>query len=115
MTFEELGRTMKFIVEQQAKFEVDMAELHGEIRGVKETAATHNESIVGLVRISRTLIDSQIAAEGRMSKSEERWTKLEQKMAELAEAEKRTDERLDAFIDFFERYMSSRNGGERAQ
>lgn len=108
MTFEEMERTMQFIIEQQAKFEVDIAEVRGAINEVKETAAKHNESIVGLLKISRTLIDSQIAAEGRM-------TRIEDKMLELAATEKRTDERLDAFIDFFERYMSSHNGGERAQ
>lgn len=108
MTFEEMERTMQFIVEQQAKFEVDIAEVRGAISEVKATAAKHNESIVGLLKISRTLIDSQVAAEGRM-------TKLEDKMLELAAAEKRTDERLDEFIDFFERYMSSHNGGKPAQ
>jgi predicted nucleic acid-binding Zn-ribbon protein len=108
MTFEEMERTMQFIVEQQAKFEVDIAEVRGAISEVKATAAKHNESIVGLVQISRTLIDSQIAAEGRMAR-------IEEKMAELAEAEKHTDQRLDAFIDFFERYMSSHNGGKPAQ
>lgn len=104
MTFEEMERTMHFILEQQAKFDADVAELRAAIGDVKETAAKHNESIVGLLKISRTLIDSQIAAEGRMAK-------IEEKMAELAAAEKRTDERLDSFIDFFERYMS-RNSGQ---
>jgi predicted nucleic acid-binding Zn-ribbon protein len=108
MTFEEMERTMQFIVEQQAKFEVDIAEVREAISEVKATAVKHNESIVGLLKISRTLIDSQVAAEGRM-------TRLEDKMLELAAAEKRTDERLDAFIDFFERYMSSHNGGKPAQ
>ena len=108
MTFEEMERTMRFILEQQAKAETDFAEIRRAIKELRETAATHNESVVGLVRISRTLIDSQIAAEGRMAN-------IEDKMAELASAEKRTDERLDAFIDFFERYMSRHNGGERMQ
>jgi len=103
-----IERNMEFIVEHQAKFEADIGEIRGAIREVRETAAKHNDSIVGLVQISRTLIDSQIAAEGRMAR-------IEEKMAELAEAEKHTDQRLDAFIDFFERYLSSRNGGERAQ
>jgi predicted nucleic acid-binding Zn-ribbon protein len=113
MTNEELQRiqrierNMEFIVEPQAKFETDIAEIRSAITEVKETAAKHNESIVGLLKISRTLIDSQIAAEGRMAK-------IEETMVELAEAEKRTDERLDSFIDFFEPYMSRRNGGEQA-
>lgn len=101
MTFEEMQRTMQFIVEQQAKFE-------GDISLINETASKNNEAIIGLVQISRTLINSQIAAEGRMAK-------IEEKMVELVAAEKRTDERLDAFIDFFERYISSRNGGEQTQ
>ena len=99
---------MHFILEQQAKFEADIAEVRNAIAEVKETAAKHNESVVGLLQISRTLIDSQIAAEGRMAKIEER-------MADLAAAEKRTDERSNSFIDFFERYMGRDEGREQGR
>ena len=112
MTTEELERiqriecNMEFVVEHQAKFEADIARIN-------QTLDKHNEAIVGLVQISRTLVNSQIAAEGKVSRVEERQTILDQKMAELADAERRTDERLDAFITFVEKYISSRSGGER--
>ncbi len=41
--------------------------------------------------------------------------KIEERMAELAAAEKRTDERLDSFIDFFERCTSRSHSGEQAK
>ncbi|HXJ96269.1 MAG TPA: hypothetical protein VMT20_25820 [Terriglobia bacterium] len=99
---------MHFILEQQAKFEAGIAEVRNAIAEVKETAAKQNESIVGLLQVSRMLVDSQIAAEGRMAKIQER-------MADLAAAEKRTDERLDSFIDFFERHVNRSPGGEQAK
>ena len=99
MTFEEMERTMRFILEQQAKFEAN-------ITRINETADKHCETIAGLLQISRTLIDSQIAAEGRLAR-------IEDKMIELAEAGKRTGERLDSFIDFFERYMSRGSGQDQ--
>jgi hypothetical protein len=96
MTFEEMERAMQFILAQQAKFEADLTR-------ISETMDKHAEGIGGLLQISRTLINSQIAAEGRMAI-------IEEKMTELAAAEKRTDQRLDSFIDFFERDM--RRGSE---
>ena len=108
MTFEEMERTMQFILVQQAKFETDIARIN-------ETLDKHAEGIAGLLQISRTLIDNRLAAEGRMTKIEENMARLEEKMVELAAAEKRTDERLDSFIDFFERYMSRGMGPQQTQ
>ncbi len=97
MTFEQMERTMQFIVDQQAKFSTD-------IEKINTALAQHNEAIVSLVQVSRTLVDGQIAVEGRL-------TRLEEKMAEMAEAHKETEERISAFITFVEKYISSRNGG----
>jgi hypothetical protein len=87
-----IERHIESILEQQAKFDSDIAR-------ISEALDKNREAVTGLLQVSRTLINSQIGAEGRMAKIEER-------MAELAAAEKRTDERLDSFINFFERYMS---------
>jgi hypothetical protein len=108
MTFEEMERAMQFILAQQAKFDADIARVTEAIDRSQAVVAQHTEGIAGLLQISRTLINSQIAAEGRMAI-------IEEKMAELAAAEKRTDERLDSFIDFFERYMSRGSEPERTQ
>lgn len=86
-----MERNMEFIVEHQAKFTVD-------IDRINETLAKHSEAIAGLLQVSRTLIDHQTA--------------LDERMAELAAAGKETEERLNAFIAFVEKYISGRNGGK---
>jgi len=100
MTYEEMERTMQFILEHQAKFSAD-------IDRINETLARHNEAIVGLVQVSRTLVEHQMRAEARMAS-------IEEKMGSMMDAHRETDERLSAFITFVEKYISSRNGGQQA-
>src|SRR5438876_209183 len=49
----DLERTMAFIVEQQAKFETDIAKINEAITRLNDTAHTHNEAIRGLIETSR--------------------------------------------------------------
>ena len=115
MTPAEMERTMQFIVEHQAKFSVDidkinetLAKHNAAIDKINETLAKHNEAIVGLLQVSRTLIDHQTGADARMAK-------IEENMAEMAQAHKETDQRLSKLITVVERYISGRDGGERRQ
>ena len=59
----------------------------------------------------RGLTEAGLAAVPRLSGLEEgKMGELEIKMAELATAGKETETRLNAFIVFVEKYISSRNG-----
>ena len=105
-----MERNMEVIVEHQAKFSVDIDRINETLAKHTEMLAKHsemlgkhNEAIGGLLQVSRTLIDHQMAVDERMPK-------IEVRMAELALAHKETDERLSAFITIVEKYISSRNG-----
>ena len=97
MTQDEMERTIEFIVKQQAQFTTDMQQ-------VRDVLQKHSEAFVGVLGILGRLTEAQLRTDSRMEV-------LESKMAELAEVQKETGERLNAFIVFVEKYISSRNGG----
>lgn len=102
----DLEGTMTFIVEQQAKFETDIAKINDTLTRLNETAHTHNEAIRGLVEVSRL--------------QSERVDKLDQALAELAPAHNRlakvqeeTARRLADFIAQVSRHLAGGNGRGR--
>jgi chromosome segregation ATPase len=97
MTPQEMERNIAFIVEQQAKFSAD-------IERINETLAKHNEAIVGLLQISRTLLDHHTAVEAQM-------TEIRTEMREIARAQKSTDQRLNGLIDVLERHIAGHDHG----
>ena len=101
-----IERNMEFVVEHQAKFEAD-------ITRINETLAKHNDAIVGLIQVSRTLIDHQAATDAQMSELRAETKAIAQAQRELFQAQRASDGRLDAFITFVEKYISRRNGDER--
>jgi prefoldin subunit 5 len=98
MTPEEMERNIEFIVEQQAKFYAD-------IQKINETLAKHNEAIVGLLQISRTLLDHHTAVDAQM-------TEIRTEMKELARSQKSTDQRLTVLIDVIEKHISGHDHGK---
>jgi hypothetical protein len=97
---DDLEKTMRFIVEQQAQFSVD-------IQQIREVLSTHSGAIVTVVNLVGKLAEAQAAAQVRVSG-------LETKMLELAAAGKETEARLNAFIVFVEKYISSHDGDSQA-
>ncbi len=89
---------MEFIVAQQAQFAADMQQ-------VREVLHTHSDAIVSLTGMVGKIAEAHTVLATRM-------TELETKMGELAAAGKETEERLNAFITFVEKYISGRNGGK---
>lgn len=87
---DDLEKTMRFIVEQQAQFAAD-------IQQIREVLSTHSGAIVTVVNLVGKLAEAQVASEANI--------------AELAAAAKGTENRLNAFIVFVEKYISSHNGG----
>ena len=94
---ERIQRQMDFILEQQAKFSIDMEK--------------HDETIAKIENVILRLANGMVE---RFEKNEDKTDQLEQKMIELAEAQKNTDERLNAVIFMFEKYFSRDvNGGSK--
>jgi len=107
MANEEMQRNMEFIVSQQAQFAADIQKL-GEVQLQFDARMTRIEGAVV------TVVDLV----GQLARSQE--TTATQ-IAELAEAQKRTDEalaetndRLNSFITFVERYISDRQNGHQS-
>ena len=94
---ERTERNMEFIVAQQAQFAADMQQ-------VREVLHTHSEALVSVTGMVGKIAEAHTALVNRM-------TELEGKMSELAGAQRGTEDRINAFITFVEKYISSHNGG----
>ncbi len=110
MTSEEMERTMQFVRQQQAQFSTDIQQMNGVLATQSQLLSTQNQAIVAVVGMIGKLTEAQTHAEGRIATLETKMTELGTKMAALAEAGKETEDRLNAFIVFVEKYISSRNG-----
>ncbi len=103
MTFEEVQRTVEFLVQHGAQVDARLERLL-ESQGTL-TAAT--------MRLTELMQEFQGSTEQQFSKADER-------LAELAEAQKRTDEqlrstdkRLNALIRLFESHTTRADGGRK--
>lgn len=113
MTYAEMERTMQFLLEQQAQLTANVQRHDEQIAEVNEQIAQLTANVQrhdGHIGQVTDLVGRLAQAEIRLV---ERMTDLEGRMAELATAGKETQERLDAFITFVEKYISGRNGGRR--
>ena len=104
---EKIQRQMDFIVEQQAQFSVDIEKIQQSI-GTLESIVTRlaNASLNRLEENEEKialLIDAQLRTEQKI----EKLTDSQQKLSELQQT---TDERLNAVIFMFEKFISRENG-----
>ena len=134
MTNEDLDRAMRFVLENQAQFGANMQVIEEKLQEIEDkqnrAAIQHAaledvvmklaQSHVELVNSHKQLADSHARitdSHARITDSHARLvdshTQLADSQKRLAEAQAETQERLDAFIVFFEKYISSRNGGDR--
>lgn len=104
MANDDIERKIEFIVNQQAQFSADIAELK-ELHVKAEARMTNLENVV------LRLVDVVTTLTHRMSDLATSQTLLETRMAELAESQTHTDQRLNALIDIV---RDGRNGGERS-
>ena len=105
MTHEEMERMMQFILEQQAQLVASQ-------QSVEERATRLEKNVADLaINLSGVLASvSQLA--GAQTQLAGAQTQLVRVVTTLAEAQLRTEEKLDAFIGVLERYISEgRNGG----
>ena len=100
MTFEEMERTMQFILEQQAQ-------ISGNVQRHDENLLVIETQLQGLEKVVLKLADSHVLLVNSHKELAEGFKRLQQAQTE-------SQERLDAFIVFVEKYISSRNGGQQA-
>lgn len=104
---EKIQRQMDFIIEQQARFSVDIEKIQqsiGTLESVVMSLANaslnrleENEEKIAL------LIDTQLRTEQKIEK-------LTDSQQKLSESQQTTDERLNAVIFMFEKFISRENG-----
>lgn len=114
MTNEEMQEKVEFILEQQARFAVKVDTL-ADIHANSETRlARLEESFALLVQMAKLTDERQDAADRQITRLAEKVNTLVEKMEELAETQKNSDERLNTLIGIFERYISEgRDGGSQ--
>jgi tellurite resistance protein len=107
MTDEERQRAMDFIVQQQAKNEIEIQQIHESFRKA-EHRFDRDE------RILKLMIKAGRPAPTQMREQDEDWKRrhaeLMESQAELVESGKHTDRRLDALIDIVRADRNGRTG-----
>ena len=103
MTYEEMERTMQFILEQQAQ-------ISGNVQRHDENLLAIETKLQGLEEVVLKLADSHVLL---VNSHKELASRLAESHGRLEEAQAETQERLNAFIVFVEKYISSRNGGQQ--
>jgi hypothetical protein len=101
MSEEEMQRKMEFIVNQQAQFAADIQKL-------QESHGKLADAMIGVVGIIGNLAESQAQLTAQMRELAEAQKRTDEKLAE-------TDERLNIFINVIERYISERRNGQNGQ
>ena len=111
MTPEQMEQKIEFIIEQQAQFTVDIQQLKELHAQAGTRTARLEEFLFQLAQSSdartEALTQAQIRTEGSVSLLSQNMVDLSQKMAELAEAQAHTEQRLNALIDIV---SEGRNG-----
>jgi predicted nucleic acid-binding Zn-ribbon protein len=107
MDDEKLERTIEFILNNQAQFLVDIQKLQEAHQSAEKRLNQLERAAVGLYNGLTDLTKNvnQLTEEVREFKKTQ-----EDGMRELREAQKETDERLNAVILMVERYLSRENG-----
>jgi primosomal protein N'' len=97
-----MERTMQFMLEHQARFDAKMDRIAVQHVALEEVVMKLAQSHVKLVESHQQLAESHQQLNQQLAASERR----------LAEAQVATSEKLEGFIAFVERYLSSRDDGE---
>jgi len=106
VTNEQIEKRIEFIIEQQAQFASD-------IQVLREIQAADTKMLKEQYRNLSDAVVTAVGMVGRIAAAQERTdqrvAELAEKVSELTDAQARTDERLNIFINVVEKYIS-RNG-----
>jgi uncharacterized protein YoxC len=96
MSREEMQRTMQFLLNHQAQFAADLQQVTGRLDRIAD-ALLGVTGIVGRVIAQVERVAEQVSG-------------LANSVGQLAEAQHRTDDRLNVVIDMFERHLREDHG-----
>jgi len=96
MTPDEMDKKIEFILEMQVQFETNIGKL--------ATNLVRCETNIDKLRVSVVDLAGVVRESAKLS--DDRSSRLDQRMIELADAQKTTDERLNALISVVERHIT---------
>ncbi|HEX8853443.1 MAG TPA: hypothetical protein VF754_08150 [Pyrinomonadaceae bacterium] len=105
MTNEEMQHAMEFIIRQQASFAANIGKLTESMGQADARMSRLERAFVGLFNV----VTETATAQKTLT---EKVIDLSTQVVELKESQAHTDERLNAFINVVERYISERRNGD---
>jgi predicted nucleic acid-binding Zn-ribbon protein len=116
--FERIEQKIEFIVNQQAQFAADLQEERRERREREALMQQQIDTIQGHVNtLALAMVDLSVKMERlteAQARSDEKIARLAEGMQKLEEKSAETEERLNVFITFVERYLSQRDNGRQS-
>jgi hypothetical protein len=109
MSSEEVERAIQFLLESDARLSSKLDRLADEV-GVLRQVSLDSLKLFG--SLGEAMKQSDLRLRELQERTDAKFSEMAEAQKLSAEAQRRTDERLDAFIDFVERYIASRNGGK---
>jgi multidrug efflux pump subunit AcrA (membrane-fusion protein) len=111
MTNEELERAMQFVLEQQVQFVANQQQMGERVFRLETNMEAIAEAQAETARAQAQLTQSQAQLTQEQARMAQTQNHMNEVMAALFEAQRHTEEKLDAFIGVLERYISEdRNG-----
>jgi len=108
MTYEEMQKTMQFILDQQAQFTANQQQVEERVSRLETNMAEMSREVGERVsRLETNMADMSLA----MSEMARTQAHVNEVVAAMLDTHRHTEEKLDAFIGVLERYISEgRNG-----
>jgi hypothetical protein len=103
MTLEEMDKKIEFILEMQAQFEANVGRLAANLA----RSETNIDNLrVSVADLKVTVADLAGVVRESIKISDDRFSRFDGQMKDLATAQKGTDERLNALINIMERHIT---------
>jgi chromosome segregation ATPase len=106
----DLERTMTFIVEQQAKFETDIAKINDTLSGLNEMARIQNQQAQRNNEAIRDLVEVTRLQSERVDGLHQAMAEMAQAHKDLTKTQKETARRLNDLITQVSRHVAGGNG-----
>jgi methyl-accepting chemotaxis protein len=113
MDDEKLQKTIEFILNNQAQFYADLQQVQETNKELQEAHKDAEKRIKTLERVSLNLYNEVRETTKNINELAQVQKESASETRELREAQKETDERLNAVIIMFEKFLGNQNGNSK--
>ena len=113
MDDEKLDKTIEFILNNQAQFYADLQQVQETNKQIQESQKEAAIRVNVLERVCLNLYNSTVEQGKNIAEQGKNIAELTADIKELRDAQKSTDERLNAVIFMAEKFFSSENGKKK--